>query len=236
MKITAQALTLLAISAVANSASGGLRNAGSKNQVTDYDRRLANVPDFDSRSVHEPWLDHYLYSTFDGMSEEEIDAALIKRDTSYPPRQLMVGHDKSFKESACNSNLANVVCEPFESFMADKDPATEEVKIPCGTCVSFDKHDGSTLAFPHGLNVVGKLYIPNDASFSKFDDCTARLRLEQSETDFRRSRPDKVPSEPGSDSARSSSRRLDSAPGRRGEDYVSAQRERGCVLRARRGD
>ena len=47
-----------------------------------------------------------------------------------------------------------------------QDAANSEVKIACGTCVSLDKTDGSLIELPHGLNVVGKLHIPNIASFT----------------------------------------------------------------------
>lgn len=46
---------------------------------------------------------------------------------------------------------------------------TQEIKIPCGECVELDASPdeplyGSTMDFGQGLNIVGKLVIPNDAN------------------------------------------------------------------------
>jgi len=42
--------------------------------------------------------------------------------------------------------------------------ADEEVVIPCGSCVTVDYTDGSTVTFDKGLNIQGKLYFPPTAS------------------------------------------------------------------------
>jgi len=79
-------------------------------------------------------------------------------------------HSNHFKESACNANIATVACTPIQTFLntnttTTTSPADAEVKIPCGSCVTMDVTDNSVFHFPHGLNVVGKLHIPEDSSF-----------------------------------------------------------------------
>ena len=149
------------------STSGGLRRSSdSLSNVLPE-----NVP---TEEELDPSLVHPLYKTFADLTEDEIDAILLERDTkpAHPSitdadsthRGLMPGHhNKVFKESHCNDAVESAACMSFDDFMASQDPASAEVKIPCGTCVSLDKRDGSTHAFPHGLNIVGRLHIPNDA-------------------------------------------------------------------------
>lgn len=80
-------------------------------------------------------------------------------------RNLMI-HSNYFKESACNANIATSPCIGIHSFLASsQSPTTTEVNIPCGTCVSMDITTFEVFDFPHGLNVVGKLDIPENASF-----------------------------------------------------------------------
>ena len=144
-----------------------MRGLRKKNTVSSYEDRIpTDVPTEDEL---DPSLVHPLYSTFAGLSEDEIDDILYERDTkSYGPAARQLGaamghHSHHFKESACNAAVDNAPCASFAEFMADKDPTGGEIKIPCGTCVSLDTKDGSTYVFPEGLNIVGKLHIPNDA-------------------------------------------------------------------------
>ena len=79
-------------------------------------------------------------------------------------RRLAAG---PFAESSCNSGVDAAPCSGIDSFLSASgiDPSTSEVLIPCGSCVSFDATDGSVYDFPRGLNVVGKLRVPESASF-----------------------------------------------------------------------
>lgn len=156
MKLT-QAVILLTTLTFTDGA--GLRKTIAKHrndarfEVANKQRHLEEALD--------PTKHHPLYKTFAGLSEEEIDAALFKRDTSIK-RELMVAHDKHFRESDCNIDVDAEACVSIDNFL---DPDSE-VKIPCGVCATIDKYDGTTLDFQHGLNVVGKLHIPSDASFT----------------------------------------------------------------------
>ena len=167
-----QAIELIGICLVAacfgtvESTSGGLRHSSdSLSNVLPE-----NVP---TEEELDPSLVHPLYKTFAYLTDDEIDAILLERDTKpyhsvadadSTHRGLMPGHhNKIFKESLCNDEVESAACIPFDDFMANQDPTSAEVKIPCGICVALDKRDGSTHIFPHGFNIVGKLHIPNDA-------------------------------------------------------------------------
>lgn len=79
-------------------------------------------------------------------------------------------HDMHYTESACNANLATATCVDWSTYFNGTDLSTE-VKIPCGECVTLDASPGqaladSTLTFGEGLNIVGKLIVPNDANIN----------------------------------------------------------------------
>ena len=83
--------------------------------------------------------------------------------------------------SSCNANLDTATCINWSEYFDTTTPAegestlepladylASEVKIPCGVCVTLDAspgqpYYGGTLEFGQGLNIVGKLIIPNDA-------------------------------------------------------------------------
>jgi len=94
------------------------------------------------------------------------------------------GHSEhDYIVSSCNANLDTTTCinwseyfdttpvgtlEPLSTLEPLADYLDSEVKIPCGVCVTLDAspgelYYGSTLEFGQGLNIVGKLIIPNDA-------------------------------------------------------------------------
>lgn len=73
-----------------------------------------------------------------------------------------------YVESHCNMMLDMANCTAWSTYFATND-LSAEVKIPCGECVTLDASEGealygSTLNFGEGLNVVGKLVVPNDAN------------------------------------------------------------------------
>ena len=74
-----------------------------------------------------------------------------------------------FIESACNADLSFpwTTCTPIDTFLlTQQSPSDSEVKIPCGECVTMNTTNTNTVYdFPHGLNIVGKLHIPENASF-----------------------------------------------------------------------
>ena len=95
------------------------------------------------------------------------------------------GHSEhDYVESTCNADLDTVTCINWSEYF-DNSPVVviqqgnstlepladyleSEVKIPCGVCVTLDASPGddlynTTIEFGQGLNVVGKLVIPNDA-------------------------------------------------------------------------
>jgi len=91
------------------------------------------------------------------------------------------GHSEhDYVVSSCNANLDTASCinwsEYFDTAPVEGESTLEpladyldsEVKIPCGVCVTLDAspgqpYYGSTIEFGEGLNIVGKLIIPNDA-------------------------------------------------------------------------
>jgi len=91
------------------------------------------------------------------------------------------GHSEhDYVVSTCNANLDTATCinwsEYFDTTPVEGESTLEpladyldsEVKIPCGVCVTLDAspgelYYGSTIEFGEGLNIVGKLVIPNDA-------------------------------------------------------------------------
>ena len=71
----------------------------------------------------------------------------------------MATHDHGFSALPCNDNIGACVNWSQQSF----EPENEVVVIPCGTCVVMDAtYDGTTLSLPNGLDVQGKLVIPDN--------------------------------------------------------------------------
>ncbi len=96
------------------------------------------------------------------------------------------GHSEhDYVKSTCNANSDTVTCINWSEYFDNSpvvgiqqqgngtlEPLTDylesEVKIPCGVCVTLDASPGddlynTTIEFGQGLNIVGKLVIPNDA-------------------------------------------------------------------------
>jgi len=78
--------------------------------------------------------------------------------------------DKVFMSTlkTCNANITSAACASWSDFVASQeDASTAEIKIPCGTCVTLDVtapgNPLTTIRLPHGLNIVGKLHIPEHA-------------------------------------------------------------------------
>ena len=80
-------------------------------------------------------------------------------------RKLQHSH-MNFVESSCNANVASASCTPIDTFLLSQFPLTDEVKIPCGQCLTFNTTTNTLYNFPFGLNVVDKALIPENASFS----------------------------------------------------------------------
>ena len=101
---------------------------------------------------------------------------VVEHDNNNKPSSLRgqsqrkLQHTNHFKESACNSDISTATCTPIQTFLNTTQtlPTDDEVKIPCGVCVTMDITDNSILHFPHGLNIVGKLHIPQDSSFELY--------------------------------------------------------------------
>lgn len=70
-----------------------------------------------------------------------------------------------FKELPCNANLNTAECKDWDIFAVNQ-TLSDEVKIPCGECVTMSITDGRMINLAGGLNVVGKLHIPEDAAFT----------------------------------------------------------------------
>lgn len=90
------------------------------------------------------------------------------------------GHSEhDYVESECNANLDIADCHNWSEYWSSASELSgtdtlansyfeSEVKIPCGVCVTLDASPGdalygATIEFGEGLNIVGKLVIPNDA-------------------------------------------------------------------------
>lgn len=84
-------------------------------------------------------------------------------------RELSMDH-KNFSPLTCNADPAPVeeACATssvtLSSIHAASTAAGTTAHIPCGTCATVDTVDGSTLAFPRGINVEGMLHFPSSAN------------------------------------------------------------------------
>ena len=95
------------------------------------------------------------------------DAASRSLMEPMEPMGPMEHQHSDFIESSCNSNLHSATCINWSTYFNSTD-LNEEVKIPCGECVILDASPNQPLfdthlTFGQGLNIVGKLVIPNDA-------------------------------------------------------------------------
>eukprot|EP00984_Skeletonema_dohrnii_P032164 scaffold25708_cov83-Skeletonema_dohrnii-CCMP3373.AAC.2 len=103
----------------------------------------------------------------DGLSVAAAGGRSLQMD-DHPPHFGEGDHSSMhFVESVCNDMLDTAECTPWSSYFNGAD-MTQEIKIPCGVCVSLDASPddplyGSTMNFGQGLNIVGKMVIPNDA-------------------------------------------------------------------------
>lgn len=78
-------------------------------------------------------------------------------------------HAHHFLESSCNVGIDAAPCVDWSAWTDGALRYPAEVRIPCGTCVRLDASPGeplygATLDFDMGLDVVGKLLVPNDAN------------------------------------------------------------------------
>lgn len=82
--------------------------------------------------------------------------------------QAVLTHGIRYTPLACNVGIADDVdapldsCTPFSTLVdttLSADP-NARVTVPCGTCAIVDYTDGSTVSFPGGLDVVGRLHFP----------------------------------------------------------------------------
>jgi len=116
--------------------------------------------------------------------EEELSYDLDGREGRVLEEHTVADHgghsEHDYVVSTCNANLDTASCvnwsEYFDTAPVEGESTLEpladyldsEVKIPCGVCVTLDAspgelYYGSTIEFGEGLNIVGKLIIPNDA-------------------------------------------------------------------------
>ena len=75
-----------------------------------------------------------------------------------------------YAESHCNHMLSMATCTDWSTYFNGTD-LSSEIMIPCGECVTLDASPtqslfSSTLQLGEGLNIVGKLVIPNDANIN----------------------------------------------------------------------
>ena len=60
----------------------------------------------------------------------------------------------------CNAKLASATCRTWSSAFGTGDVHTNRVIIPCGQCITMN-HAGAVLDLRDGLEIIGKLVIPN---------------------------------------------------------------------------
>ncbi len=73
-------------------------------------------------------------------------------------RQLQVQND--FKPLLCNAALSSAKCKTWSSTFGILNIHLKRVVIPCGQCITMN-HGGATLDLRAGLEIIGKLVIPN---------------------------------------------------------------------------
>ena len=105
--------------------------------------------------------------------QEELDKGMTD-SIQNPPTDAPVRYDPSlfypeFHEPlVCNRALDTAVCDTPLSVLYDSADSTAStgrpLTIPCGQCYFLDTTDGSTLEFPAGIRVEGKLYSPPTAN------------------------------------------------------------------------
>jgi hypothetical protein len=87
-------------------------------------------------------------------------------------RHLSSTDQNYFAPLSCNADLDVSKCytattagsTTLSSILNNDSDTSDEVLIPCGTCVVVDTTDGSTVDIPSGLNVEGMLYFPSSAN------------------------------------------------------------------------
>ena len=90
---------------------------------------------------------------------------------------VVSGMGTDFSPLSCNANLTVADCDATGLTLSsvldsslqgsgNNGTAAAEAIVPCGMCATATVSDGSTLAFPSGLNVEGMLYIPPSASLT----------------------------------------------------------------------
>jgi hypothetical protein len=87
-----------------------------------------------------------------------------------------------FVPLACNANLDNVPCISWRTIYGNSDTFTNQVIIPCGTCIVMD-YPGPQLSLLRGINIIGKLIFPDSVLLYKITIYTASI-IVQGELDM----------------------------------------------------
>ena len=95
--------------------------------------------------------------TVDAVSQLRRSNNVTEPETS-TLRSLQV--QKDFQPLLCNAGLASATCKTWSTAFGTGNVHTNRVIIPCGQCITMN-HAGTMLDLRGGIEIVGKLVIPN---------------------------------------------------------------------------
>ena len=98
----------------------------------------------------------------DAVSQLRRSSNVTTYETS-ASRKLQVQND--FKPLLCNSGLTSATCKTWSTVFGTGNVHTNRVYIPCGQCITMN-HAGTSLDLRGGIEIVGKLVIPNKAKIN----------------------------------------------------------------------
>ena len=157
---------------------------------TGLDRSLSDIHDSElnlplSSEVMTAMGEYITKYSVDGKDDVITDTRALQEQDTHTIADHGGHSEHDYVESTCNANLDTATCINWSEYF-DNSPVVgiqlqgnstlepladyleSEVKIPCGVCVTLDASPGddlynTTIEFGQGLNIVGKLVIPNDA-------------------------------------------------------------------------
>lgn len=95
-----------------------------------------------------------------------IDAKLqLRRNSNVTKHEVSVSRNlqapqNDFLPLLCNAGLASATCRTWSAAFGTGNVHTNRVVIPCGQCITMN-HAGAMLDLRGGLEIIGKLVIPN---------------------------------------------------------------------------
>lgn len=110
--------------------------------------------------------EEFAWSLLEERNDEEEESVVLQgnQDDGSPEGRLLSGPTMFHAPLSCNpDNFDSVPCQTLDMSVLGQD-SNETFVVPCGSCYELNIQDGSTVVFPHGIRIEGKLFLPSEAN------------------------------------------------------------------------